>query len=136
MVYTYNNNQTINFQEYNGNSNPPTNLGDNGIISLNADGEIVQIETFKNGVFLRKVTNTFDAKNSFLKNITGYNKIPRQYGVFHNQLSSNWYNAVNELTTNATFEYIYNSSDFPTNCKQLLYQNAEEVTTVQISYFY
>ncbi|WP_432672985.1 hypothetical protein [Flavobacterium sp. SM2513] len=136
VVYAYNDDQTITFQEYFGSSNPPTNLGDTGTIEKTSSGEISQIETYNQSAFSRRQTNTYDAKNSIFKNITGYDKLPRKYAKFHNQLTTNSYNSANELESNSTFEYNYNTNDFPTNCTQLFYQNGNVVNTVQITYFY
>ena len=136
VVYTYNSDQTINFQEYNESSNSQPTLGASGTIYVNAAGEVSQVDTFMNGVFSSKVIYSYDAKNSFLKNIKGYNKLPRQYALYHNQLTTSIYNSSNELVNTSTFMYNYNSSNFPTNCTQLFYQSGNVVNTVQISYYY
>ena len=136
VIYTYNDDQTITFQEYFGSSNPPTNLGDTGTINKTSSGEISQIETYNQSIFSGRQTNTYDAKNSIFRNITGYDKLPGQYGKFHNQLTTNSYNSANELESNSTFEYNYNASNFPTNCTQLFYQNQNLLRTVEINYFY
>ena len=136
VVYTYNDNQTITFQEYFGSSNPPTNLGNTGTIEKTSNGEISQIATYNQSVFSGRQTNTYDAKNSIFKNITGYDKLPRQFAKFHNQLTTNSYNSANELESNSTFEYNYSSSNFPANCTQLFYQNGNLLNTIEINYTY
>lgn len=135
-LYTYNNDNTVSFQKYFGDTFSQSNLGENGIIYNDSNNETYKVEQFIQGSLSNKIIWSYDNKNNPLKNVMGYNKQPLIFGKFFNNITTDNYDSNNEIITNSTFEYTYDSNEFPINCTQFFYEDNNLISTTQISYFY
>lgn len=136
-VFTYNSDSTISVTIYSGTINTASNLDRKSKIFVDAIGEITKIENYDlSDNLTSKTVYTNDGKNSPFKNILGFNKQPYFFGKYCNTLTSDSYNSSGQIVTNSTFQYVYNSNNFPTSCSQNFYNNGSLTSTTTIQYFY
>jgi hypothetical protein len=126
-TYVYNSDGTLSVTEYIGDLTSQTQLNSTSKIYF-TNGEISKTEVFEGGIKTNTITYTHDTKNNPYKNITGFNKlsISSGGGISHNILT--------EVDTDAgtsTYEYTYNSNDYPSTEKETY--SGETYTT---QYFY
>ena len=135
--YTYNSDNTVSLQKYFGDTiSSQPNIGNSGIIYNDSNGETYKIENFNQGNLANKTVWAFDNKNNPLKNIIGYNKQPTILGKFFNNISTENFDSTNAIISNSTFNYTYNSNNFPESCVQDYYDNGVLQNSTAISYFY
>jgi len=113
-VYVYDSDGTVAVTYYGGDDISQTTLYGTGRVFYGANNEISKIEEYHDG--LTDIHNyTYDSKNSPFKNILGFDKLTfinsEADGALHNLLTENL--ATNNFNENITYEYTYNSSDYP-----------------------
>jgi hypothetical protein len=134
--FTYNLNNIISFQKYYGSLSNQNNIGDSGFIYIDSYNETYKIEKYYQGYMTEKSVWTYDMKNNPEKNIKGYNKQPFIFGKNFNYLTTQNFDSYNNLISNFSYEYTYDSNDFPVSCIQNHYENGQLQSTFQTNYFY
>ncbi len=137
-AYTYNSDGTISVAISAGDINTyPLNLIRNAKIFLDAIGEVAKIENYDlSNNFVNKTVYTNDGKNSPVKNILGFNKQPYFFEKYCNMIAIDNYDINNQITSNSTKQYTYNSDNFPSAGTQINYSNGSVNGTTTIQYFY
>ncbi|WP_300565997.1 hypothetical protein [Flavobacterium sp.] len=112
-VYTYNTDGTVSVSYYSGDELSQTNLDGTGKIYF-TNGEVSKIERYDGADLEDTTTYTYDTKNNFMKNVTGYSKINFAFstadGVNHNIISEN--STLNGLWS---YSFVYNDNGFPSS---------------------
>ncbi len=128
-TYVYNSDGTISVTEYIGDLTSQTQLSSTSKIYF-TNGEISKIEVFEGGIKTRTITYTYDVKNNPYKNITGFDKlgIIFEEGISHNLLTENDTDTADDPVT---YEYIYNSNNYPSTAKEIIGDG-----TYTVKYFY
>lgn len=132
-TYTYNANNTIDFV-ISDESFTPT--GNSGKIYINSVGETTKVENFYQGNLTNTSLISYDAKNSPLKNIMGFAKIPLNYAVHNNLLSFSTTNSSNIVTSNSDFVNTYDANDYLMTTVQQFYNNGVLQSTTTSQYLY
>ncbi len=136
-VYTYNNDATISVVIYTGVIDNASDIERKAKIYLDSVGEIIKIENYDlSDNLTSKSIYTNDGKNSPFKNILGFNKQPYFFGRYCNIMTLDSFDSNNQIVTNSTFQYTYNSNNFPTSASQNFYNNGSLTSTTSIQYFY
>lgn len=136
-VYTYNSNNTISYEKYEGSLDEQNTLAGQGTYYLDSENEVYKFEQKDiNGNIILSVTHNFDQKKSPYKNITGYNKLFHLNGEenSNNLLSTEMVSANNTVST--FFEYEYNDDDYPVNLEYTITSDSEEQGEVITNYVY
>ena len=134
--FSYNSNNIISFQKYYGSISSQTTIGESGFIYYDSNNENFKVETDNEYDIIKKTEWTYDTKNSPTKNITGFNKLPFLLGKYSNYLTTNEFDSSNNLINNFTYDYVYDSDDFPTSCILKRYENGNLQSTSSTTYFY
>jgi hypothetical protein len=125
-IYSYNSNNTISYDEFDGTATEQSKFSSTGIITL-LNGQVV-----KNEAAYGTTLVTYDNKNSPFKNVTGFDKLMPAflYGVYqiNNPITIKYYdNIIN------TFYYEYNEQGYPISWYAI---NSSGSSTNSTQYFY
>jgi hypothetical protein len=119
-VYTYNSDNTIYFEMFQGDSTNQNSLYRTGVIYLNSNNEVIQKDQYLNGILSEREEYTYDNKNSVFKNIIGYNRIFSIFGYDHkigrvNNITNCRYISYAPFNSDVSnpSEYTYNSDNYP-----------------------
>jgi len=134
--FSYDLNNIISFQKYYGSISSQTTIGESGFIYHDSNNENFKVETYNEWYLIKKTEWTYDTKNSPTKNIKGLNKQPFIFGKYFNFITSKEFDSNDNLINNLTYEYMYDSEDFPTSCIQEYFENGNLQSTSNITYFY
>lgn len=134
--FSYNSNNIISFQKYYGSLSSQTTFSERGFIYYDSNNENFKVETYNEYYLIKKTEWTYDTKNSPTKNIMGFNKIPFLLEKYFNNLTHNEFDSNSNLIYNFTFDYIYDSDDFPTSSIQKYFENGNLKSTSSTTYFY
>lgn len=134
--FTYNLNNIISYQKYYGSLSSQTTIGDSGFIYNNSYNETYKIEKYDQWYLNEKSICSYDLKNNPKKNIIGFDKQPFIFGKYFNCLTTENFDSQDNLISSFSYEYTYDSNDFPVNSIQNYYENGQLQSTFQTSYFY
>ncbi|HEX8577064.1 MAG TPA: hypothetical protein VF677_12290 [Flavobacterium sp.] len=140
-VYIHNSDGTISVSTYTGDTISQDQLESNGRIYFTND-EISRTDNTEVGsIRTRMITYTYDAKNNPLKNITGFSKIAF---VDEDNTGQGKHNILTEVsldqgfpeTTTISFQYTYNTDDYPQMVTESLLRDDGTTEESIIQYFY
>ncbi len=116
-TYVYNSDGTISFTDYSGDSTSQTMVDRNGKIFFE-NNELVKTEFYigSSSTLFNTLTYTYDTKNNPFKNVTGFDKTGYDEG-YTQGVNRNILTILGTAfnSDDATYDYTYNSSNYPTN---------------------
>lgn len=132
LVLTHNTNNTINYNQFNVTGSTEMQIG-TGKYTI-ANGNLAKDEyTYAAGS--QTTLYTFDAKNSSVKNVSGFNKLVYDATIFstNNLLTTNIVTisspSGNQSVENTTTTYMYNSENYPTSSMSQTSMNGNPPST-------
>lgn len=136
-VYTYNTDNTISYMNYSGDISNQNTLQNTGKIFNFSNGETYRIQIYDlSGNMTFKTEWTYDAKKCPFLYVTGFAKQPTVFSKYFNNTMTSNYDGSGVVTSSATYQYTYNSSDFPVECIENYYYSGSLSNTNTINYFY
>jgi hypothetical protein len=136
-VYTYNTDQTVIQEAYDGTTVSPENYMGKTKRSLNNNGEVTELAAFENGDWVIKTQMTYTSYYSPMRNVVGFNKLMvngtnYMYATYAN-INNVDYPQLNE---SSVFDYTVNALNYPSQCVQTTTRNDGSIYQATIDYTY
>lgn len=114
-IYTYNQDNTVDFNFYTGSTTVQNNLSKTGVIHLNNNNDPIKVETFAQGVLKEVSEFSYGVKWNPFKNAISYRKTFIRYpsASKYNLLTSETFDENHNLLSNSSDNANYNLMNFP-----------------------
>lgn len=138
-LYTYNSDNTVTQETYEGDAVTPAAFLGKIKIYLNSAGQFTRLDAFENDSWVTKTEATYTDYFSPLRNIIGFNKIltssvdAKNMFATYTNLNNVDYPILNE---SSVFDYTVNALNYPTQCIQTTTRNDGSIYENTINYTY